>query len=103
MESFGAFYRAPLATQLQRFILSGTFRYRKMTNSFRVAENRCLIACLSTARELHSYIVWRGRSVSAKKGQQGRVNDNNTNKPNQNQVGAAIHTAAAVELSIAIN
>ena len=31
----------------------------------------------------------------------GRVNDNNSNKPNQNQDGAAMHTVAAVELPIA--
>ena len=41
--------------------------------------------------------------MSAKKGEQERVNDNNSNKPNQNQVGAAMHTVAAVEVSIAIN
>ena len=42
------------------------------------------------------YILWRGRSVSEKKGQQRKRNGRSNNKPNQNQLWAAMHTVAAV-------
>ena len=42
----------------------------------------------------------KGQVRECEEGTAGRVNDNNSNKPNQNQLGAAMHTAAAV---IAIN
>ena len=52
-------------------------------------------------------ILWWSRQVSAvsavEKRAAGRKNDSNNNKPNQNHDGAAMHTAAAVEESIAIN
>ena len=42
--------------------------------------------------------------MRAKKGQLvRRENDSNNSKPNQNHWGAAMHTAAATALSIAIN
>ena len=52
-------------------------------------------------------IVWWSGQVNwldiAEEGATRRVNDRSSNKPNQNHDGAAMHTVAAVEESIAIN
>jgi hypothetical protein len=50
----------------------------------------------------HRHIV-KGQVREWKEGTAGRENDNNSNKQNQNQFGATMHTAAAGELSIANN
>ena len=52
-------------------------------------------------------VLWWSGQVNwlnvAEEGAARRVNDRSSNRPNQNHDGAAMHTVAAVEESIAIN